>query len=71
MVGFGFNNVVSSQKIICEGMIFMRKIEISNQLADQLNFKNLRGLKMSISRTFGKGTIQDNQVEVDRAIKSC
>ncbi|MGF7184949.1 ribosomal protein S18 [Desulfitispora alkaliphila] len=49
----------------------MRKIEISNQLADQLNFKNLRGLKMSISRTFGKGTIQDNQVEVDRAIKSC
>lgn len=46
----------------------MRKITIDENLANELGFKSLRGLKVSLSRTFGKGTYKNSEVSVDKLI---
>lgn len=42
-------------------------IKINEELATKIGYKNLRGLKMGISRRFGKGTYNEN-LEVDKDV---
>lgn len=45
--------------------------KLTNELAIELGYKSLRGMKSGITRTFGKGTLIDNRIEIKALLFLC